>query len=38
MPPFHIMKEFAVDKKSGQYKGPFNTIANEARVFTCYTL
>jgi hypothetical protein len=28
------MYEFTVDKTSGQYKGPFNTIANEARVFT----
>lgn len=26
--------EFCVDKNSGQYKGPFNAIANEARTFT----
>jgi len=31
---YAIMNEFVVDKNSGQYKGPFNTIANEARVFT----
>ncbi len=31
---YAIMNEFCVDKNSGQYKGPFNTIANEARVFT----
>ena len=31
---YAVMNEFCVDKNSGQYKGPFNTIANEARVFT----
>ena len=31
---YAVMNEFVVDKNSGQYKGPFNTIANEARVFT----
>ena len=31
---YAVMNEFCVDPKSGQYKGPFNTIANEARVFT----
>jgi hypothetical protein len=31
---YAVMNEFCVDKKSGQYKGPFNTISNEARVFT----
>ncbi len=31
---YAIMHEFNVDPKSGQYKGPFNKIANEARVFT----
>lgn len=31
---YAVMNEFCVDEKSGQYKGPFNTIANEARVFT----
>jgi hypothetical protein len=31
---YGILYEFTVDKTSGQYKGPFNTIANEARVFT----
>ena len=31
---YAVMQEFCVDKNSGQYKGPFNTIANEARVFT----
>src|SRR6267378_1454745 len=28
------MYEFCVDKNSGQYKAPFNTIFNEHRVFT----
>ncbi len=28
------MNEYCVDKNSGQYKAPFNTIYNEARVFT----
>ena len=31
---YAIMNEYCVDKNSGQYKGPFNTIFNEARVFT----
>ena len=31
---YAVMNEFCVDKNSGQYKGPFNTIANEGRVFT----
>src|SRR5215207_8252990 len=29
-----VMYEYFVDKNSGQYKAPFNTISNEARVFT----
>jgi hypothetical protein len=31
---YAVMNEYVVDKNSGQYKGPFNTIANESRVFT----
>jgi hypothetical protein len=31
---YGTMYEFIVDKTSTQYKGPFNTIVNEARVFT----
>ena len=31
---YAVMNEYCVDKDSGQYKGPFNTIVNEARVFT----
>jgi hypothetical protein len=31
---YAVMNEFVVDKTSSQYKGPFNTIASEARVFT----
>ena len=31
---YAVMQEYVVDKNSGQYKGPFNSIANEARVFT----
>jgi len=31
---YGVMHEYFVDKKSGQYKAPFNTIYNEARVFT----
>ena len=31
---YAVMQEFVVDKNSGQYKAPFNTIHNEARVFT----
>ena len=29
-----VMYEYCVDKNSGQYKGAFNQVANEARVFT----
>ncbi|MGY3129608.1 hypothetical protein ACVWZM_000290 [Bradyrhizobium sp. USDA 4501] len=31
---YGVMNEYAVDKSSGQYKAPFNTLFNEARVFT----
>jgi hypothetical protein len=31
---YAVMQEFVVDKNSGQYKGPFNEVTNEARVFT----
>jgi len=31
---YAVMNEFVIDKNSGQYKAPFNTIYNEARVFT----
>jgi hypothetical protein len=31
---YAVMNEFAVDKNSSQYKAPFNTISNEARVAT----
>ncbi len=31
---YAVMNEFVIDKSSPQYKGPFNTIANESRVFT----
>ncbi|MGB8800628.1 MAG: hypothetical protein WCC97_08070 [Candidatus Acidiferrales bacterium] len=31
---YAVMYEFCVDKNSGQYKGPFNQIFNEHRVFT----
>jgi hypothetical protein len=31
---YAVMNEFVVDKNSGQYKAPFNTVSNEARVFT----
>jgi len=31
---YAVMNEFAVNKKSGQFKAPFNVIYNEARVFT----
>jgi len=31
---YAVMNDFVLDKDSGQYKGPFNTIVNEARVFT----
>jgi hypothetical protein len=31
---YAVMNEFVLDRNSGQYKAPFNTISNEARVFT----
>jgi hypothetical protein len=31
---YFVMNEYAVNKKSGQFKAPFNQINNEARVFT----
>ena len=31
---YGVMYEFAVDRNSGQYKAPFNQIANAANVFT----
>jgi hypothetical protein len=31
---YAVMYQFNVDKTSSQYKGPFNAISNEARVFT----
>jgi hypothetical protein len=31
---YAVMYEYSVDKDSGQYKAPFNHIANDARVFT----
>src|SRR5271157_3091078 len=31
---YAVMYEYAVDRKSGQFKAPFNQINNEARVFT----
>ncbi|BBC03307.1 hypothetical protein M2192_005181 [Bradyrhizobium elkanii USDA 61] len=31
---YGVMNQYAVDKSSGQYKAPFNTLFNEARVFT----
>jgi hypothetical protein len=31
---YAVMYEYCVDKDSGQYKAPFNTIFNENRVFT----
>ena len=31
---YAVMYEFVVDGNSGQFKAPFNQIANEARVFT----
>jgi hypothetical protein len=31
---YGVMYEYIVDKNSGQWKAPFNTIYNEARVFT----
>ncbi len=31
---YAVMYDFCVDKNSGQYKGPFNRIANDTKVFT----
>ncbi len=31
---YKIMYQYAIDEKSGQYKAPFNTIANEPKVYT----
>ncbi|HXY53611.1 MAG TPA: DUF1254 domain-containing protein [Nitrospirota bacterium] len=31
---YAVMYDFVLNKDSGQYKGPFNTIVSEARVFT----
>lgn len=31
---YAVMNEFVIDKNSSQYKGPFNSIVNDARVFT----
>jgi hypothetical protein len=31
---YAVMNEFSIDKNSGQYKAPFNTIYNDASVFT----
>ena len=31
---YAVMNEFAVDKDSGQFKAPFNSIFNDAKVFT----
>lgn len=31
---YAVMNEFVIDKNSPQYKGPFNTVVNESRVFT----
>jgi hypothetical protein len=31
---YGVMREYFVDHNSGQFKAPFNTIYNEARVFT----
>lgn len=31
---YAVMNEFALDKNSGQYKGPFNSIWNDSKVFT----
>src|SRR5580704_10800635 len=31
---YGVMYEFAVDRNSGQFKAPFNQIANAANVFT----
>ncbi len=31
---YSIMNAYAIDKDSGQFKAPFNTIANEPKVYT----
>ncbi len=31
---YGVMYEFSVDRTSGQYKGPFNSLFNDAQVFT----
>lgn len=31
---YSIMNEYAIDKDSGQFKAPFNTIKNEPKVYT----
>ncbi|HMB75032.1 MAG TPA: DUF1254 domain-containing protein [Kiloniellaceae bacterium] len=31
---YKIMNQYAIDKDSGQYKAPFNQIANEPKVYT----
>jgi hypothetical protein len=31
---YAVMHQYVIDKESGQYKSPFNTIYNEHRVFT----
>jgi hypothetical protein len=31
---YAVMYEYVVDRNSGQWKAPFNQIANEARVYT----
>jgi hypothetical protein len=31
---YAVMQEFAVDKNSGQFKAPFNTLSNDHAVFT----
>lgn len=31
---YAVMHSFVIDKSSKEYKAPFNTVANEARVFT----
>ncbi len=31
---YAVMNEFVIDKNSAQYKGPFNSVINESRVFT----
>jgi hypothetical protein len=31
---YRVMHAFSIDKGNPQYKGPFNTILNIARVFT----